>query len=177
MKPLFAISGALLVSAAAMAQSDAGAERTMTATVVEGNVTLQRDAGSAMALQQGLREGDAVQTGSDSRLEIYISDGSVLRVGENTKLELRVAPPAGKMFAARLWLGAVWAKVHKLLSDESFHVETENAVAGVRGTEFLVQAGGGTTCGSTTARSRSATSAANGCTGWKPGANWPSCAA
>jgi len=72
-----------------------------------------------------------------------MNDGSTLRLGEKAKLELRVAPPTGKAFAARLWLGAVWAKVHKLLQDESFHVETENAVAGVRGTEFLVDAGGG----------------------------------
>ncbi len=144
MRPLFALSGALLLGTAALAQGDAVTERAMTASIVDGTVTVQRGDGSAQPLAQGtpLREGDVIQTGADSRLEISMSDGSTLRLGEKAKFELRVAATTGKAFTARLWLGAVWAKVHKLLQDESFHVETENAVAGVRGTEFLVEAGG-----------------------------------
>jgi ferric-dicitrate binding protein FerR (iron transport regulator) len=117
----------------------------MTASTVEGTVTVQGSDGSVRTLAQGtqLYEWDVLQTSADSRLEISMTDGSTLRLGENTRLELRVAPPTGKAFAARLWLGAVWAKVHKLLQDESFHIETQNAVAGVRGTEFLVEAGAG----------------------------------
>jgi hypothetical protein len=143
MRPFFALSGALLVCTAALAQGEP--VTTMTATIVEGTVTLQRGSGTALPLAQGadLREGDLLQTGAGSHLEISMSSGTTLRVGESAKLELRLAPATGKAFTARLWLGALWAKVHKLLQEESFQVETENAVAGVRGTEFVVEAGGG----------------------------------
>lgn len=138
------MSAALFLGTAALAQGNAVAGSAMTASTVEGDVTVQRGDGSAQPLLQGtpLQDEDVIQTGAASRLEISMTDGSALRLGENTRLELRVAPPTGKAFAARLWLGAVWAKVHKLLQDESFRVETENAVAGVRGTEFVVEAGG-----------------------------------
>jgi FecR protein len=143
MRPLFTLSGALLICTAALAQGSP--VRTMTASIVEGTVTVQRGSDGARPLVQGtpLQEGDLIQTGADSHLEISMNSGTTLRVGENAKLELRLAPAAGKAFTARLWLGALWAKVHKLLQDESFQVETENAVAGVRGTEFVVEAGGG----------------------------------
>jgi hypothetical protein len=146
MRLVITLSAALLLGTAAPAQVAAVAERSMTASIVEGNVTVQRSDGGVRTLGKGtlLNEWDVIQTGADSRVEISMTDGSTLRLGENTRLELRVAPPTGKAFAARLWLGAVWAKVHKLLQDESFQVETQNAVAGVRGTEFLVEAGAGT---------------------------------
>ena len=145
MKPLFALSGALLLCMPARAQGDAIVERAMKASIVEGYVTVQQGQASAQPLQQGapLHEGDVVQTGVASRAEISMSDGSTLRLGEKTRLELRVAPPTGRAFAARLWLGTLWARVHKLLEEESFQIETENAVAGVRGTEFLVETSGG----------------------------------
>jgi hypothetical protein len=144
MKLLFAIAAALLICGTARAQTTDGAQRTITATIVDGAVTVQRGDGTSQILRGGtsLREGDVIQTGADSRVEMSLSDGSTLRLGENAKFEVRVSPPSGRIFTARLWLGEVWAKVHKLLQDEAFQVETENAVAGVRGTEFTVAAGG-----------------------------------
>ncbi|TMA46071.1 MAG: FecR domain-containing protein [Deltaproteobacteria bacterium] len=62
------------------------------------------------------------------------------RIGENTRLTLSPIP-ARSEFSARLFFGNLWARVHKLASGETFRVETENAVAGVRGTEFRVEAG------------------------------------
>lgn len=143
MRSLLAISIALFLSTPSLAQTDGGPQRTMTADEVEGAVTIQRGDGNAQPLQRGmvLREGDVIQTGADSRVQISLSDGSTLRLADNAKLALAMSPPAGKLFTARLWFGAVWAKVHKLLQDEQFQVETENAVAGVRGTEFVVEAG------------------------------------
>ncbi|HYZ89235.1 MAG TPA: FecR domain-containing protein, partial [Myxococcales bacterium] len=145
MRPLFAFAITLLICGAAVAQTTSGAQRTMTATVVDGAVILQRADGTVQTLRSGtlLREGDVLQTGADSRVEMALSDGSTLRLGENAKFEVRVSPPSGKVFSARLWLGAVWAQVHKLLQDEAFQVETENAVAGVRGTEFTVESRSG----------------------------------
>ena len=144
MRLVAALAFALLFANAALAQDGGGDAGAMTASVVEGAATVQHaGAPAAEPLGEGasFREGDLVQTGPDSRVEIAMATGSVLRLGPDARLELRSAPASGKAFSAKLWLGSVWAKVHKLLQDETFHVETENAVAGVRGTEFLVEAG------------------------------------
>ena len=113
----------------------AAGDAPMRATLVEGAVTV-----NAAPLAEGdpLHEGDTIQTGPGARLEISMTAGSVLRLGESSKMTLGSAVP-GKAFSTRLFLGNLWAKVHKLVGGETFHVETENAVAGVRGTEFRVE--------------------------------------
>ena len=48
---------------------------------------------------------------------------------------------SGRKLSARLFLGKLWAKVTSAIQGEQkFQVETENAVAGVRGTTFRVDA-------------------------------------
>jgi hypothetical protein len=139
---IFTLSaGALAQNAAQEQGTDRGA---MTATLVEGPATAARRGGAGQPLAEGavLHEGDVVETGAGGRVEISLATGTVLRVGESSRVELREAAPSGGAFRARLALGNLWAKVHKLLAGERFEVETENAVAGVRGTEFRVEAGG-----------------------------------
>ena len=118
---------------AALISAPAG--EAMTATLVEGTVT----AGSA-PIQAGaiLKVGDTVETKADSRVEIALPSGSLLRVGESSRVMLSAIDP-GRQFSARLLLGNLWARVNKLLAGETFGVETENGVAGVRGTEFRVE--------------------------------------
>ena len=114
---------------------------TMTASLVEGMVTMTPSTGGgAGPLLEGdpLRQGDTVVTQPGARLEITFSSGTVLRVGESTRMTLGESVPQ-KAFSARIFLGNVWAKVHKLLASETFHLETENGVAGVRGTEFRIE--------------------------------------
>jgi ferric-dicitrate binding protein FerR (iron transport regulator) len=135
---------ALFVCAAAVAQDPSTASSAMTATIVEGHATVQAaGASSEQPLAEGaaLQEGDVVQTGPDGRVEISTANGNTLRLVHDARLELRQAPQQGRTFSAHLWLGSLWLRVHKLLKDESFRVETENGVAGVRGTEFMVEAG------------------------------------
>jgi len=113
----------------------------MRATVVEGMVTVAPANGSGPGpLMEGdsLHEGDTVVTQPGARLEISLSSGTVLRVGESTRMTLGESVPQ-KAFSAKIFLGNVWAKVHKLLAAETFHLETENGVAGVRGTEFRIE--------------------------------------
>lgn len=107
----------------------------MTATLVEGTVT---SGGAPIQAGAILNAGDTVETKADSRVEISLPSGSLLRVGESSQVTLSEMS-AGKQFSARLLLGNLWAKVHKLLAGETFAVETENGVAGVRGTEFRVE--------------------------------------
>ena len=94
----------------------------------------------AVNVAQGaeLHAGDTVETGDGGRVEITLAAGSILRIGEHSRVKLQDAEPH-KSFSARLLIGNLWTKVHKLVSGESFQVETENGVAGVRGTEFRVE--------------------------------------
>ena len=115
----------------------APAGESMTATLVEGSVIV---AGAPIVTGAVLQPGDTVETQAGGRAEIAFPGGSLLRIGENTRLTLSPIP-ARSEFSARLFFGNLWARVHKLASGETFRVETENAVAGVRGTEFRVEAG------------------------------------
>jgi hypothetical protein len=113
----------------------------MRVTLVEGMVTATlASGGPAGPVIEGdaLHEGDTVVTQPGARLEISMASGSVLRLGESSRMTLGQSVP-GKAFSAKLFLGNLWTKVHKLISGETFHVETENGVAGVRGTEFRLE--------------------------------------
>src|SRR5439155_1605974 len=85
----------------------------------------------------------SAETQEKARLEIRFSDNSVLRLGSRAKLQLAeahfAAGAARRRLSARLFFGTLWAKVTSVLQGEQkFEVETENAVAGVRGTTFRV---------------------------------------
>jgi hypothetical protein len=120
-----------------MASEDA----VMKASLVEGMVTMVPSTGGGPGpLQEDdlLHQGDTVITQPGARLEITFASGTVIRVGESTRLTLGEVVPK-KAFSAKIFFGNVWAKVHKLLASETFHLETENGVAGVRGTEFRLE--------------------------------------
>jgi ferric-dicitrate binding protein FerR (iron transport regulator) len=115
----------------------APAGESMTATLVQGSVTV---AGAPIATGAVLQPGDTVETQAGGRAEIALPGGSLVRIGESTRLTLSPVP-ARSGFSARLFFGNLWARVHELASGETFRVETEHGVAGVRGTEFRVEAG------------------------------------
>ncbi|MCA1828398.1 MAG: FecR family protein [Myxococcales bacterium] len=104
----------------------------MTVSLVEGPVTPKLAQGAEV------HAGDTIETGEGGRVEITMPGGTILRLGESSRITLHEDVPQ-KAFSARLLLGNVWAKVHKLIAGETFQIETENAVAGVRGTEFRVE--------------------------------------
>ncbi len=107
----------------------------MTATLVEGTVTAS---GQPLAVGGTLQPGDTVETQAGARVEIALPGGSVLRLGESSRLTLSPAI-SEQAFSAKLFFGNLWTKVHKLLAGESYAIETQNGVAGVRGTEFRVE--------------------------------------
>jgi ferric-dicitrate binding protein FerR (iron transport regulator) len=121
----------LLVLAALLC---APAQESMTVTFLEGSATA-----SGRSLEEGaiLQEGETIETQAGGRIEIAVPGGTLIRLGESSRLTLSAAEPR-KRFSARLLLGNLWTRVHKLLDGESFQIETENGVAGVRGTEFRV---------------------------------------
>lgn len=91
-----------------------------------------------------LRWGDLVATGKKrTRLEIRLADGSVVRLGRNSRLSIDKArfSSSQREFSAKLLKGKVYALVsHFTGSDSSFKIATRNAVAGVRGTTFRIDA-------------------------------------
>lgn len=105
----------------------------------------EKGASSPLSVGAGVSEGDVISTDEDARLELKFADSSVLRIGSKAKVAITAAHfgqgPAKRKMTAKLFFGNLWAKVSSAISgDQKFQIETENAVAGVRGTTFRVDA-------------------------------------
>lgn len=97
----------------------------------------------ALAVGKSVKQGDTIETKDATKLELAMPDGSKLRLGSSTKVTLTEAHFAKgeRKVSVSAWVGRVWAKVAKAVGgSDTFEVETRNAVAGVRGTSFAVQA-------------------------------------
>ena len=136
--------GALLV--AALSPALAAQPKTAQISALEGSAQKSRASGPRMELRVGtsVSQGDTVETRQGARLEIRFSDNSVLRLGPSARLQLAEAYFGGsarRRLSARLFFGKLWAKVTSVIQGEQkFQIETENAVAGVRGTTFRMDA-------------------------------------
>jgi len=142
-----AILGALLLGAAAVhAAAPAPATAAGTVTFLAGEASrVHGEQREALALGGAVYQGDVIETARRTRLELKLSDASVLRLGPVSRVELDAAAfgkgADDRKVSARLRVGNVWANVTKALGGEArFEVKTENAVAGVRGTTFRVDA-------------------------------------
>ncbi|MEM6730182.1 MAG: FecR family protein [Myxococcota bacterium] len=71
---------------------------------------------------------------TQGRVILELDGVGTLRLFPASKVQVR------SRSSVKLFLGKIWAKVSEL-GGESFEVETETAVAGVRGTEFIVSVG------------------------------------
>jgi hypothetical protein len=143
--PLAAAAAAALLFAAAAAAAPAAAPAGAV-TFVAGEAT-RTAAGKAQPLSVGtpVFEGDQLETRRRTRLEVKLQDGSVLRLGPSSRAAVQGATfgktVEERKVSAKLLVGKVWANVAKAVGGEQrFEVQTENAVAGVRGTTFRVDA-------------------------------------
>jgi hypothetical protein len=144
-----ALAGAALLAAAAAAAAPAAAAPAAgTVTFLAGEATRAPSAGGEaekLAVGGAVRPGDVLETKRRTRLEVRLADRSVLRLGPSSRAVVQAAT-FGKSVeernvSAKLLVGKVWANVAKAVGGESrFEVQTENAVAGVRGTTFRVDA-------------------------------------
>jgi len=125
----------------------AGAAPTAKVAFVEGKATFAEGrAGEAKPLAVGtvLSAEHYVDTEADGKVEIKFGDGSVMRIAPNSKIKMKslLAEGDGKKrdVGVKVEAGKIWATVSKAVgSDAKFEVETDNAVAGVRGTIFRVE--------------------------------------
>jgi ferric-dicitrate binding protein FerR (iron transport regulator) len=110
----------------------------------EASRTAQRGLSQPLAEGSEVEPGDALETRAGARLEVLLADGSTLRLDEGTRVvveEVVLVAPMSWRVRLSLALGTLWSKVTRRIGpDASFEVRTERVVAGVRGTQFLVEA-------------------------------------
>ncbi|MDH5657340.1 MAG: FecR domain-containing protein [Spirochaetia bacterium] len=86
--------------------------------------------------------GQIIKTGKDSRVDLQLKDGILFRLGPETKILLKESQIlSGENFhkvEIDLSKGKMFTTVNKMEGASSFKVKTPTAIAGVRGTDFLV---------------------------------------
>jgi ferric-dicitrate binding protein FerR (iron transport regulator) len=146
-RALLAAAAAGVVCLAAAGALAAAPGPAGTVTFVAGEATRTAAGGKAVTLAAGapVFQGDVLETQKRTRLEVKLADGSVVRLGPSSRAEVQAAAfgksVEERKVSAKLIVGKVWANVAKAVGGEQrFEVKTENAVAGVRGTTFRVDA-------------------------------------
>ncbi len=107
-------------------------------TFMIGNVTKN---GGQARIGDILKEKDVIKTGKDSFCDVKIGD-SLIRVKQMTNVVLSVLVRSGNLDNTTLDMdsGKMLCKPKKLIKSETFFIKTPTAVAGVRGTQFTVEA-------------------------------------
>ncbi|MBW0434268.1 lipoprotein LipL45 [Leptospira yasudae] len=93
-------------------------------------------------LGASLKTGDKVSTKDKSKVDIQFADGSAIRISENSVIDfdgLSINSKGNTDTRLALVSGKVFAKVNKASKEDQFSVVTPTAIAGVRGTSFIVE--------------------------------------
>ncbi len=114
-------------------------------TYFKGKVEVFRNhAWQELILHAKVFQSDILRTGKKSRLEVRLVDQSIIRLGSKSELKItqnHFVKGKERTFSATFARGRFYSMVSKLVSGSSkFEVETSNAVAGVRGTTFRIDA-------------------------------------
>ncbi len=125
-----------------------GKESAAVVTMLDGKAyAYSKGAKTGVALKKGdkLSKDQEVKVAERSRLELKFPDGTVMRLAPKSTLKLSDvsydASTQGKNVKVNLTVGKLWANVKKLATaDSKVEVKTVNAVAGVRGTVYRVNA-------------------------------------
>ena len=145
---LAALTCWVLANPCAMGQTATATAGTVKRVV--GTVTLERaGTGTPVAAGAAVQVGDTLRTGADGAVGITLIDDTLLTLGADSELVLTdysfdSTTHDGGMLAS-VWRGTV-AVVTGLISKKSpekVRVQTRTVVLGVRGTEFIVDAGKG----------------------------------
>ncbi len=136
-----ALTAAAGLTGAFVARSPAATEVGRVAVLL--GQAVRHAASGPMPLQPGggVAAGDEVETLADSRLEIAFIDGSSLVLGPETRVQIAQFAPADGVAQALILLvaGVVKVAVGDAITWQTFQVETETAIASVRGTEWVMQ--------------------------------------
>jgi hypothetical protein len=115
-------------------------KRTITVSYTEGLVELWEEDWREIFPGDELKPGDQVRTSEASRAELQIGSHARMVLEENTLVVLDFFDSAqANKSLFTLDSGTISNFVNKLQEDDSYLIRTEGAVAGVRGTEFLIK--------------------------------------
>lgn len=133
-----------LVAAVALAFPAAAADDIGVATAVRGVATLSRGAAGAhpVKFRDAVRWHDVIETSKDSGVRLLVLGKMSVTIRELSRVELREeAMAGGRRHTLGLLAGKVRAVVEHSLMDknELVEVRSPNAVAAVRGTDFVVE--------------------------------------
>ena len=112
-----------------------------TVLAVRGAVFADTGGGSqTLTVNAPLRRSDTITTNA-GKAKIALNDGTVISIAENTRLRLADYDKASSGFRTRLALisGAMRVLVAKITPAGRFEVETETAIAAVRGTDWVIE--------------------------------------
>ena len=108
---------------------------------VRGAVFLEAATGQqALVAKAPVHRGDTIVCAA-GKAQISLSDGSIVSIGENSRMRVAEYDRAGDITTARIGLlsGVLRLVVNKLSPSGKFEVETETAVAAVRGTDWVIE--------------------------------------
>ncbi len=115
-----------------------------TAIALQGKVTVKT--GNAqesrqIILGQNIYIDDYIITSMGSKLKIRLFDENIITIGSNSQVSIQSLFGEGSdNTSLQLWFGKMWINVKELVSDnKAFTVHTNNAIAGVRGTNFCIE--------------------------------------
>ncbi|MBX4188354.1 MAG: FecR family protein [Candidatus Doudnabacteria bacterium] len=114
----------------------------ITATTLEKTLVITKagqTADSEIATKGEASEGDTLKTLATGRALVENSNGTRTVLDYNSKLTIAKQDPDGTHSSNFLHAGTAWAQVQKVLgTGEFYEIETQNAVAVVRGTKLQV---------------------------------------
>ncbi|TGL19028.1 lipoprotein LipL45 [Leptospira yanagawae] len=93
-----------------------------------------------------LKTGDNVVTGDNGKVDIQFADGSSIRISPKSAIDFaKLSQDNAGTTDTQIALvsGKVFAKVNKAKKEDNFTVVTPTAIAGVRGTSFIVESADG----------------------------------
>jgi len=143
----FVLTCAFLILSPLESIVQAGSRFSATITALSGEVMIQK-AGEEiwlpLEINTPLESSDRIRTGSGAYAEIMVDDGSLMKIEENTEIylkELSVDSHTKKIKSnIFLRIGTLLSNIAKFIHPgSSFTIFTSTMVAGVRGTEFVVE--------------------------------------
>ena len=125
------------------------ASAALAADVIVGSVRAVRgtvflDSGSGpqpLTVNAPVHSGDAIISNA-GKAQIVLADGTIVSVGENSRVRIATRERAANETGTRLGLvsGVLRLLVAKMTPAGKFEVETETAIAAVRGTDWVIEA-------------------------------------
>lgn len=114
--------------------------------IVKGDIEVHTKAGSKQKAKVGMKvnEGDTVSASKDSRAKIVMVDKNVLQISPESKVVIEKYKFDEAKDEKNVSLNVIYGKVRSTVNQKydgdknQFNVKTPSAVAGVRGTDFLV---------------------------------------